>query len=135
MTTSEKSWLLIGFTFIFVGIILGAFGAHALKDVIHDADKLQSFETGVKYQIYHGIALIALVAIGKAFQLNFTPTFRFILIGVVCFSISIYGLTISHLIHFPALNKVLGPVTPIGGLLLMIGWLRAFIIIAKTKTA
>jgi uncharacterized membrane protein YgdD (TMEM256/DUF423 family) len=67
----EKRWLLIGFTCIFIGIILGAFGAHALKDALHDPEKLQSFETGVKYQIYHGLALIALVAIGRVFQLNF----------------------------------------------------------------
>lgn len=129
----EKRWLLIGFTFIFTGIILGAFGAHALKDELHDPEKLQSFETGVKYQIYHGLALIALVAIGRVFQLNFSASFRFILIGVICFSVSIYGLTLGHLFHNVAFNKVLGPITPIGGLLLLIGWLRAIITVSKIK--
>jgi uncharacterized membrane protein YgdD (TMEM256/DUF423 family) len=129
----EKRWLLIGFTCIFIGIILGAFGAHALKDALHDPEKLQSFETGVKYQIYHGLALIALVAIGRVFQLNFISSFRFILIGVICFSLSIYGLTMGHLFHNVSFNKVLGPITPIGGLLLLIGWLRAIITVSKIK--
>lgn len=131
----EKRWLLIGFSLVFIGIILGAFGAHALKDALNDPDKLQSFETGVKYQIYHGLALISLVAVGRVFQLNFTTTYRFILIGVFCFSVSIYGLTIGHLIQFPALNKILGPITPIGGLLLLIGWLRAIITVSKINQA
>ena len=129
----EKRWLLIGFTCIFIGSILGAFGAHALKDALHDPEKLQSFETGVKYQIYHGLALIALVAIGRVFQLNFISSFRFILIGVICFSVSIYGLTMGHLFHNVSFNKVLGPITPIGGLLLLIGWLRAIITVSKIK--
>jgi uncharacterized membrane protein YgdD (TMEM256/DUF423 family) len=127
----ERRWLLIGFIFIFIGIILGAFGAHALKDALHDPEKLQSFETGVKYQVYHGLALIALVAVGRVFQLNFTSSFRFILIGVICFSISIYGLTLGHLFHNVAFNKVLGPITPIGGLLLLIGWFRAILTVSK----
>jgi uncharacterized membrane protein YgdD (TMEM256/DUF423 family) len=131
----EKRWLLIGFSLIFIGIILGAFGAHALKDALNDLDKLQSFETGVKYQIYPGLALISLVAVGRVFQLNFITTYRFILIGVFCFSVSIYGLTIGHLIQFPALNKILGPITPIGGLLLLIGWLRAMITVSKINKA
>jgi uncharacterized membrane protein YgdD (TMEM256/DUF423 family) len=129
----EKRWLLIGFTCIFIGLILGAVGAHALKDALHDPEKLQSFETGVKYQIYHGLALIALVAIGRVFQLNFISSFRFILIGVICFSVSIYGLTMGHLFHNVSFNKVLGPITPIGGLLLLIGWLRAIITVSKIK--
>ncbi|MEN9978661.1 MAG: hypothetical protein RLZZ569_1286 [Bacteroidota bacterium] len=129
----DKRWLLIGFILIFIGIILGAFGAHALKDALHDLEKLQSFETGVKYQIYHGLALIALVAIGRVFQLNFSSSFRFILIGVICFSVSIYGLTLGHLFHNVSFNKVLGPITPIGGLLLLIGWLRAIITVSKIK--
>jgi uncharacterized membrane protein YgdD (TMEM256/DUF423 family) len=104
-----------------------------LKDALHDLEKLQSFETGVKYQIYHGLALIALVAIGRVFQLNFSSSFRFILIGVICFSVSIYGLTLGHLFHNVSFNKVLGPITPIGGLLLLIGWLRAIITVSKIK--
>jgi uncharacterized membrane protein YgdD (TMEM256/DUF423 family) len=129
----EKRWLLIGFILIFIGINLGAFGAHALKDALHDPEKLQSFETGVKYQIYHGLALISLVAIGRVFQLNFTTSFRFILIGIICFSLSIYGLTLGHLLHTAAFNKMLGPITPIGGLLLLIGWFRAIITVSKIK--
>lgn len=127
----EKRWLLIGFSLVFVGIVLGAFGAHALKDALNSPEKLQSFETGVKYQIYHGLALISMVLLARVFQLNFTTTYRFILFGVICFSVSIYGLTIGHLLQLPVLNKILGPITPLGGLLLLIGWLRAMIIVSK----
>ena len=129
----HRKVLLWGIAFAIVAVLLGAFGAHALKDALHDPEKLQSFETGVKYQIYHGLALIALVAIGRVFQLNFISSFRFILIGVICFSLSIYGLTMGHLFHNVSFNKVLGPITPIGGLLLLIGWLRAIITVSKIK--
>lgn len=129
----EKRWLLIGFVLIFIGIILGAFGAHALKDALHDSEKLQSFETGVKYQIYHGLAIIALVVIGRVFQLNFLTTFRLLFIGLICFSVSIYGLTMGHLINSGSFNKVIGPITPIGGILLLFGWLRAIVTVSKIK--
>ena len=102
-----------------LAIILGAFGAHALKKTLNE-DQLKSFETGVKYQMYHAIVLLTL-----GFQLEFTQSIETYIIysfvgGIVLFSFSIYGLVISS-----AKNKklrFLGPVTPLGGLLLTIGW-------------
>ena len=113
------------FTLIFaaifgmLAIILGAFGAHALKKILN-TDQLKSFETGVKYQMYHAIVLLLL-----GFQLEFTQPIETYMVysfigGIVLFSFSIYGLVISS-----AKNKklrFLGPVTPLGGLLLTIGW-------------
>ena len=114
------------FTLIFaaifgmLAIILGAFGAHALKKILN-ADQLNSFETGVKYQMYHAIVLLIL-----GFQLEFNQSIENYIIycfiaGVTLFSFSIYGLVISS-----AKNKklrFLGPITPLGGLLLTIGWM------------
>jgi uncharacterized membrane protein YgdD (TMEM256/DUF423 family) len=104
-------------------IILGAFGAHLLKKKL-STEQLQSFETGIKYQIYHAIILLVL-----GFQLKESSTidqyiFLAFIIGTLLFSFSIYGLVISS-----AKNKkikFLGPITPLGGLFLVAGWLLLF---------
>lgn len=102
-----------------LAVIFGAFGAHALKQLLSE-EQLKSFETGVKYQMYHAIILLV---IGFNFDLETTSekymVYSFI-IGVVLFSFSIYGLVISS-----AKNKklrFLGPITPLGGLFLIVGW-------------
>lgn len=102
-----------------LAVIFGAFGAHALKKILTE-EQLKSFETGVKYQMYHAIVLLI---IGFNFSMDTTTekymTYSFI-IGVILFSFSIYGLVISS-----AKNKklrFLGPITPLGGLFLVIGW-------------
>jgi len=102
-----------------LAIILGAFGAHALKKILNE-EQLKSFETGVKYQMYHAIVLLLL-----GVQLEFTqPIENYIvysfICGVVLFSFSIYGLVISSAKHKKL--RFLGPITPLGGLLLTIGW-------------
>ena len=98
-------------------MIFGAFGAHALKKIL-SAEQLHSFEVGVKYQMYHAIVLIGLgvnnAPISAAIYWCFT-------IGIILFSFSIYGLILSD-----AKGKklrFLGPITPLGGLLLVAGWL------------
>jgi len=97
-------------------VIFGAFGAHALKKTL-SSEQLQSFETGVKYQMYHSIVLLALgcsnLEISKAIFWCFT-------VGITLFSFSIYGLVLSN--SRGKKLKFLGPITPIGGLLLVIGW-------------
>ena len=103
-----------------LAVIFGAFGAHALKKRFTE-DQLKSFETGVKYQMYHALILI-LTGVSFPFietsQILMASCFIF---GTILFSFSIYGLTLSD-----ALGKkmrFLGPVTPLGGLLLVIGWI------------
>jgi uncharacterized membrane protein YgdD (TMEM256/DUF423 family) len=102
-----------------LAVLFGAFGAHALKKILSE-EQLKSFEIGVKYQMYHAIVLLI---VGFNFSLNTASekymTYSFI-IGIILFSFSIYGLVISS-----AKNKkirFLGPITPIGGLFLIIGW-------------
>lgn len=102
-----------------LSVVFGAFGAHALKK-IGSEEQLRSFETGVKYQMYHAIVLLIL-----GFNLNLsTPPERYMIyafvLGTLLFSFSIYGLTLGAVKG----NKLrfLGPVTPIGGVLLVIGW-------------
>ena len=102
-----------------LAVIFGAFGAHALKKILSE-EQLKSFETGVKYQMYHAIVLLI---IGFNFSLEIHSekymVYSFML-GIILFSFSIYGLVISS-----AKNKklrFLGPITPLGGLFLIIGW-------------
>jgi len=103
----------------FLGIVLGAFGAHALKKKF-TAEQLASFETGVKYQMYHAIVLLVL-----SFNLGFSSTLDqtiiiCFIIGTFLFSFSIYGLCLSA--AFGKKLRLLGPITPLGGLFLAAGW-------------
>lgn len=109
--------LATGAFFGMLSVIFGAFGAHALKKIL-SVEQLHSFEVGVKYQMYHAIVLIGLgvnnAPISAAIYWCFT-------IGIILFSFSIYGLILSD-----AKGKklrFLGPITPLGGLLLVAGWL------------
>jgi uncharacterized membrane protein YgdD (TMEM256/DUF423 family) len=111
--------LIFGSLFGFTAVIFGAFGAHLLKKKLTQ-DQLQSFETGVKYQMYHGIVLLVLgFNLDKDTLVDTCSIYAFI-IGTILFSFSIYGLVISS-----ANNKkmrFLGPITPLGGLFLVLGW-------------
>ncbi|MBQ4913611.1 DUF423 domain-containing protein [Maribacter sp. MMG018] len=109
----------IGALFGLLAIIFGAFGAHALKKSFN-AEQIASFETGVKYQMYHALVLLMI-----GFNLNLETSLEkymvyCLIVGTFLFSFSIYGLCISGAKG----NKwrFLGPVTPLGGVLLVIGW-------------
>ena len=111
--------LIFGSIFGFLAIILGAFGAHLLKKKL-TSELLQSFETGVKYQTYHALLLLILgFQLSPKIDINNYIINTFI-IGIFLFSFSIYGLVI--LSANDKKLKILGPITPLGGLLLVIGW-------------
>ena len=115
----DKLALISAAIFGLTAVIFGAFGAHLLKKKLN-TDQLQSFETGVKYQMYHAIVLLVL-----GFQLNHQITIdnyiiNFFIIGIILFSFSIYGLVISSANNKKL--KFLGPITPLGGLCLVLGW-------------
>ncbi|MDM1379829.1 DUF423 domain-containing protein [Myroides marinus] len=114
--------LIAGSIYGALAIILGAFGAHALKKHM-TAERLESFEVGVKYQMYHAIFLVVLGLMPS--QLDIRSAINIIIIGVFLFSFSIYGLTLSA--TFKKKIKILGPITPIGGLCMVIGWVMLLI--------
>ena len=122
----HRKVLLWGIAFAIVAVLLGAFGAHALKSVL-SPEKLQSYETGVRYQLIHALALIALSIYSQQNQTNYLSnkgigwSAHFFIVGCFLFSGSIYGLALLSVIH-PSWAFVLGPVTPIGGLCFMLGW-------------
>jgi len=109
----------IGALYGLLAVIFGAFGAHVLKKTFSE-DQLKSFETGVKYQMYHAILLVVI-----GFNLNLTTALESYMVycfifGIFLFSFSIYGLTLSA--SKGKKLRFLGPITPLGGLLLVIGW-------------
>lgn len=104
-----------------VAIILGALGAHKLEDLL-SPDKLDGFKTGVQYHIYHAFALLIVNGVTAFTQLKGIKTINWLFnLGILLFSGSIYLLSTLEISHLEGL-KVLGPVTPIGGLLFIIGW-------------
>lgn len=115
----NKKVLIIAISLMIVAIILGAFGAHGLKELV-SPEKVASFETGVKYQIYAALSLL-IVAFNQE-KLATCPKcfYRLLLGGLLLFSGSIYLLSIQEVIDVKM--KFLGPVTPIGGLLMIVSW-------------
>ncbi|MFB9054488.1 DUF423 domain-containing protein [Formosa undariae] len=114
---TSQTIIATGALFGMLSVIFGAFGAHALKKIL-SPDQLQSFEVGVKYQMYHAIVLLIL-GFSKTDTLSPAIYWCFT-VGIILFSFSIYGLVLSD-----AKGKklrFLGPITPIGGLFLVSGW-------------
>ena len=105
-----------------IGVLGGAFGAHALKEIL-SVEHLATFNTGVRYQMLHAIVLIGLFLLGTKFEMKqFKIAAQLIFWGVILFSGSIYILVLKNIIGVEAL-KFAGPITPIGGLLIITGWL------------
>ena len=113
-----------------LGIVLGAFAAHGLKPLI-SGSALESFNTGIRYQMYHSFLLffIGLSADIKPNQKSIL--FKLILTGVLLFSGSIYFLATNDLT--PLNFKVIGFITPVGGLILIASWLLLFTYFFKKK--
>ena len=108
---------IIGGFFALISVVLGAIAAHKLKDSLNE-ESLKSFETGVKYMMYHGLAMIIVSNSNIQGKNNLLIIFS---LGIVLFSFSIFLLSTQSLtkINF----SFLGPITPIGGLTLIIGWI------------
>ena len=106
---------LLGSILALSAVLFGAFGAHALRETLSAHDSIQTWETAVRYQMWHALALILLsmISLSKPIPKMTGPCF---LVGTLLFSGSLYGLALDG-------PKWLGPVTPVGGLCLMIGWL------------
>jgi uncharacterized membrane protein YgdD (TMEM256/DUF423 family) len=116
----NKRIVLTAAILVMLAIILGAFGAHGLKDKV-SPERIATFEVGVRYQFYIGLAMLILGFNEEKLGFSLKPTFLLLLIGVLFFSVSIYFLAIQEILG--ASLKFLGPITPIGGLLMIIGFL------------
>ncbi|HRH11092.1 MAG TPA: DUF423 domain-containing protein [Bacteroidia bacterium] len=132
---SKRALVLIGVLGA-LAVGLGAFGAHGLKNQLAGGlitvDQLNGFDTGVKYQMYHTLAMLVVFLLSqKKENRYFKLSWYFFLIGILLFSGSLYFLTTRNLYNADFL-KVLGPVTPIGGLFFLLGWIM-FIPAAYSK--
>ncbi|MBF8148822.1 DUF423 domain-containing protein [Winogradskyella sp. F6397] len=126
----NRKVLITGAILGILGIILGAFAAHGLEKLV-DSDAITSFETGVRYQLYHAFFLLILGGTSIVSLNMKKPIFYLVLIGVIFFSGSIYGLATNALLSFDF--KTVAFVTPIGGLLLIMAWVLMLIDIIRNK--
>ena len=122
-----RSALAVGVFFMFLGVLLGAFGAHALqKDV--DPTVLPVWETGVRYQLFHGVALLALAALAQSTELPLKLSRRLLVVGTILFSFNCYSYTVTGL-------KFFAMIIPVGGTMLLVGWgLLLSVVLLKTKS-
>ena len=114
----------------FAAIILGAFGAHGLKDLI-PMESVQSFEIGVRYQMYHALFLLFAGSTSLISSKMKTRIFYLVIAGCILFSGSIYGLATNLLTNFDF--KSIGFITPIGGLCFILAWGLLFMNFLKMK--
>ena len=123
----SKLFLLIGIASSGLSVIIGAFGAHGLSDLLTRTERTETFETAVKYQFYHSLGLIL---IGILFHLFSQPAIKtsayLMLIGMIIFSGSLYILCLTNVSKW-------GAVTPVGGLILIIAWGFLFMGVLKTS--
>lgn len=127
----DKKIILIAAIIGAVAIVLGAFGAHALKKVLSDS-QLTTFEVGVKYQMYHALFLMLIANLNYITLKDKTIIMYLVIIGVILFSGSIYLLSTSVITKIK--TTFLGPLTPIGGLFLIASWVYLFYITLVKNT-
>jgi uncharacterized membrane protein YgdD (TMEM256/DUF423 family) len=116
----NKTIFCTGVFFAVLAVILGAFGAHGLEKLV-SASAQETFKTGVTYQMYHALLLLVVGSVKSIPAEQKKLVYYFIVAGIVFFSFSIYLLATNDLTGFDF--NTIGIITPIGGLLLIIGWL------------
>lgn len=116
----NKTILGSGIFFGLLAVVLGAFGSHGLKGLI-PAEDLEAYRTGVDYQMYHSLLLLVLGSMGQLPAKSKKWVFFILVAGIICFSFSLYLLAINSLIAVEL--TFLGIFTPIGGSLLIGGWI------------
>jgi len=131
MEEQIKKYMVTAFVLMAIAVILGAFGAHALKERL-SSHYLEVWETANKYHMIHGlgIALIAGFLQNDVHPKYLTRIFILMITGIILFSGSLYLLSIADLLGTPSLKK-LGAITPIGGVLFVSGWLNAAYVLFK----
>jgi uncharacterized membrane protein YgdD (TMEM256/DUF423 family) len=126
---SQRTTLLIASVCGILAVALGAFGAHALKDMLVANNRLETYELATRYHFYHTLALIGVSILmdkfpGKYIQLSAT----FLLLGVILFSGSLYILSLTNISKFAI-------VTPLGGVFMIAGWTSLLMAIVKKRAS
>jgi len=114
----NKSITTIAIFYIFISILLGAFGAHGIKDYVSE-ELIITFDKGVKYLMFSGLGLLILALNNDKFNFSLKWNFRLIILGSLLFSVNIFIYTFHE--NLPALKNFVH-IVPVGGLLMIIGW-------------
>lgn len=126
---NQRATLLTGIIMAGLGVAIGAFGAHAFKQILLQNARTDTFELAVQYQFYHAFALLLNGFLMKQYL---SPASRyaslFFMIGIIFFSGSLYVLSLTGI-------TTLGAITPVGGLLFILGWIFLFIAVSKRKAS
>lgn len=127
----QKTGIITGAFFMLTAVMLGAFGAHGLKEIV-SPENIVTFKTGVFYQFIHALSILILVLISQVFKINkLKYSIWFFTAGIILFSGSLYLLSINS---FLGVNpSFIGPITPLGGLLFIIGWFLVITFTIKNK--
>ncbi|MCU0345502.1 MAG: DUF423 domain-containing protein [Saprospiraceae bacterium] len=121
-----RKFLLIATLLGMFAVVLGAFGAHILKKLLSEHE-IMIFETGVRYQFYHTFALLMTAILGRYLSERWVSIAGWLFImGTALFSGSLYLIALVPHVGLEASMGILGPMTPLGGVLLMGGWLALF---------
>ncbi len=122
----HKTFLKLGAIIAAIAVLLGAFGAHQLRDLV-SARAVETFETSIKYMFYHAFALLITGILYKEFRNRLIIwAGRFFGFGILIFSGSLFYIAWTQAIVTPMMRWV-GPVTPVGGLLFILGWVFLFV--------
>ncbi|MEX2335819.1 MAG: DUF423 domain-containing protein [Fulvivirga sp.] len=114
---TAKQILIAGGLFGILSVAIGAFGAHGLREMLMDNGRLDTFDTAVKYQFYHTLAIIFIGLLMLKIRHKFLTYSAYAMVtGIIIFSGSLYALCITNI-------PIFGTVTPIGGLMFILGWL------------
>lgn len=125
---SKETMLRTGIIFALLTVAIGAFGAHGLSDLLTENGRLETFKTAVLYQLFHSIALIICgILFDEYNSKKIHIAFLLFTLGIIVFSGSLYILSISNIGLF-------GAITPIGGVLFIVGWLYLFMSIKPSKS-
>lgn len=127
----NKRIIIIASVFGILAVILGAFGAHGLKKIIGPAE-LDIWNTAVQYQFYHTLALLFLATFSRFKSRSINTASWFFTFGILFFSGSLYLLAVKDILNITQVSFI-GPVTPVGGLLFILGWISLLVATIKNK--
>ncbi len=122
----DKKFFLIACLFGATAVMLGAMGSHILEKLL-PASKIETFEIGVRYQFYHAVVLLLVSTFRRFFSKKWMNLIGWtFVVAILLFSGSLYFLAMSDLWGLNSLRPVFGPLTPIGGVFFILGWLTLF---------
>jgi uncharacterized membrane protein YgdD (TMEM256/DUF423 family) len=122
---NQRTTILTGIFMAGLGVAIGAFGAHGLKELLAKTGRADTFELAVRYQFYHALALLVTGVLMNQYRSSaIRYASIFFAIGILFFSGSLYVLSLSGI-------GVLGAITPVGGVLFILGWIFLFLAVSK----